>query len=185
MDGVVSLMLGANDGGGQAPLPAGVFTTGAARELVLTVGGEELAAIPLGTTGYAFHAATADVALAAGGLGPDTVNTAAIQNGAVTAAKLADGAVASAKLADGAVTAAKLAAGAVGSAAIADGAVTSAKIVDGTVTAADIQPALLSSLDGVANDGGNIDLVAGTTSPSPPTTRRTRSPSPPRAAAAA
>lgn len=131
VDGVVSLLLGANDGGGQAPLPAGIFTTGAARELVLSVAGETLSAIPLGSTPYALHAATADVALSAGGLGPGSVDTAALADGAVTSAKLADGAV--------------------GTAAIADGA----------VSAADIGPALLSSLDGVANDGGNVDLVAG------------------------
>ncbi len=151
VDGVISLMLGANDGGGQAPMPAGAFIAGGERALVLTVGGEELAAIPLGTTAYAFHAATADVALSTGGLGPGAVDTAAIQDGAVTTAKLADSAVSAAKLADGAVSAAKLAAGAVTSAAIADGA----------VSAADIGPAIVSSLDGVTNDGGNIDLVAG------------------------
>jgi hypothetical protein len=152
VDGVVSLMLGANDGGGQAALPAGIFTTGVARELLLSVSGEELAAIPLGSTAYAFHAATADVALNAGGLGPGSVDTVALADGAVTVPKLADSAVTAPKLADGAVSAAKLATGAVGTAAIADGA----------VTAADIGPAILSSLDGVSNDGGNIDLVAGT-----------------------
>ena len=151
VDGVVSLMLGANDGGGQAALPAGIFTTGAARELVLSVGGEELAAIPLGATPYALHAATADVALNAGGLGPGSVDTVALADGAVTAPKLADAAVATAKLQDAAVTSAKL----------ASGAVTSAAIADGAITAADIQPAIVSSLDGVTNDGGNIDLVAG------------------------
>ena len=96
VDGVVNLMLGANDGGGQAAIPAGLFASGAARELVVSVGGEELAAIPLGATAYAFHAATADVALATGGLGPNAVDTAAIQDGAVTSPKLADSAVTSA-----------------------------------------------------------------------------------------
>ncbi|MBM4116770.1 hypothetical protein FJ251_03375 [bacterium] len=181
VDGVVSLLLGANDGGGQAALPPGIFTTGAVRELALSVGGEELAAIPLGSTAYALHAATADVALNAGGLGPGSVDSVALADGAVTsakladaavtaakladaavgAAKLADGAVGAAKLAGGAVTAAKLADGAVGAAAIADGAVGTAELADGSVSAADIGPAILSSLDGVSNDGGNIDLVAG------------------------
>lgn len=141
VDGVVSLQLGANDGGGQAALPAGIFTTGVARELMLSVGGETLSAIPLGSTPYALHAATADVALNAGGIGPGSVDTAALADGAVTGAKLASGAVTAAKLADGAV----------GTAAIADGG----------VGLADIQPSLLSSLEGVTNDGGNIDLVAG------------------------
>ncbi|MBN2104035.1 hypothetical protein JW835_08360, partial [bacterium] len=44
---------------------------------------------------------------------------------------------------------------------LADNAVTEAKITNGSVTAAKIQPNVLSSLDGVVNDGGNVDLVAG------------------------
>lgn len=39
--------------------------------------------------------------------------------------------------------------------------VTSAMIVNGTITAVDIGTNIVSSLDGVVNDGGNIDLVAG------------------------
>lgn len=44
---------------------------------------------------------------------------------------------------------------------IAANAVTTAKIADNAVTAAKIAPDVISSLDGVHNDGGNIDLIAG------------------------
>ena len=39
--------------------------------------------------------------------------------------------------------------------------ITSGMIVDGDVSADDIGPNIVSSIDGVTNDGGNIDLVAG------------------------
>jgi len=44
---------------------------------------------------------------------------------------------------------------------LADSGVTTAKIADNAVTTAKISPNIISSLDGVSNDGGNIDLVAG------------------------
>jgi len=44
---------------------------------------------------------------------------------------------------------------------LADGGVTTTKIADNAVTTAKISPNIISSLDGVSNDGGNIDLVAG------------------------
>ncbi|MBC7187920.1 MAG: tail fiber domain-containing protein [Calditrichaeota bacterium] len=42
---------------------------------------------------------------------------------------------------------------------VADGGVTTAKIADNAVTAAKIQPDVVSKVAGVANDGGNIDLI--------------------------
>ncbi|MBN2355768.1 hypothetical protein JXO59_06620 [candidate division KSB1 bacterium] len=39
--------------------------------------------------------------------------------------------------------------------------ISNAMIVNNTITAGKIQPNILSSLDGVYNDGGNIDLIAG------------------------
>ncbi|MBN2280354.1 MAG: hypothetical protein JXQ65_07230, partial [Candidatus Marinimicrobia bacterium] len=39
--------------------------------------------------------------------------------------------------------------------------ITGTMITDNSVSMADIQPSIVSTLDGVANDGGNIDLVAG------------------------
>lgn len=82
----------------------------------------------------ATDAATADK------VADNAVDTAAIQNlavteaklaaGAVTEAKLGTGAVSTAKLADDAVTAAKIAAGGVDTTALADDAVTTAKIAD-------------------------------------------------------
>jgi hypothetical protein len=50
---------------------------------------------------------------------------------------------------------------AVTSVKILDGEVATADIEDDAVTAAKIAPNLVSSIDGVSNDGGDIDLVAG------------------------
>jgi hypothetical protein len=47
------------------------------------------------------------------------------------------------------------------SAMIQDGAVVDADLASNTVTAAKIAPNIVSSLDGVSNDGGDIDLIAG------------------------
>jgi len=44
---------------------------------------------------------------------------------------------------------------------VVDGAITTAKLFDNAVTADKIQPNIVSSIDGVSNDGGNIDLVPG------------------------
>jgi hypothetical protein len=52
--------------------------------------------------------------------------------------------------------------GAIGSAQIANGAVDNADLANNAVTAAKINPNIVSSIDGVSNDGGNIDLIAGT-----------------------
>ena len=72
-------------------------------------------------------------------------------NGPITTINVKDDGINTTQLADGAVTTPKLAAD----------AVTGAKIADGTVSAADIGPDIVSSIDGVSNDGGNIDLEAG------------------------
>src|SRR5690606_33262592 len=49
----------------------------------------------------------------------------------------------------------------IGSGKLAADAVSTTKILDGSVTAADIGPNFVSAVDGVANDAGNIDLIAG------------------------
>ena len=64
-------------------------------------------------------------------------------------------------VANGGITSAMIQDGQVQSADLADGAVTGAKIASNAVTAAKIRPDVVSSVDGVSNDGGNIDLVAG------------------------
>ncbi len=51
--------------------------------------------------------------------------------------------------------------GEINTAELADNSVNSSKIEDNTITSADILTNLLSSLNGVSNDGGNVDLVAG------------------------
>ena len=42
---------------------------------------------------------------------------------------------------------------------VSDNAITTGKLADDSVTAAKIQPALVSSINGVSHDGGNVDLV--------------------------
>lgn len=51
---------------------------------------------------------------------------------------------------------------AVTSAKIADGSVNTADLANNAVTAAKVAPDIVSSINGVVNDGGNINLVAGT-----------------------
>ena len=91
-------------------------------------------------------------------IGPDSVQTSFLKDGAVTNAKIADGAITSAKIAvdvivaediannaitvaelqDNAVTTAKILDANVTTAKIADGSITAAKIADGTVVAAEL-----------------------------------------------
>ena len=59
------------------------------------------------------------------------------------------------------VTSAMITDGAVANTDLASNAVTQVKIANNAVTAAKISPNIVSSIDGVSNDGGNIDLLAG------------------------
>ncbi len=199
VDGVVSLMLGEDDGAGQLPLPASVFADGGERFLVIEVGGEELAEIRLGTSAYAFHAATADDLsvnvvssldgvsndggdidlIAGGGIGietDDTANTITISatggggTGDITAVNTVvdSGLTGGAETGDvnlaiaaGGVDEARLAVDAVTNAKLADNAVGSSEVADDTLTEADLDVDVISSLNGVTADGGNINLVAG------------------------
>jgi hypothetical protein len=79
----------------------------------------------------------------------------------LNARSVEDSAVTAGKIAAGAVTADKIAVGAVTSEKILDEAINTADINDDAVTLAKIDPEILSSIDGVSNDGGNVDLVAG------------------------
>ncbi|MCU0611874.1 MAG: hypothetical protein MUE60_08815 [Candidatus Eisenbacteria bacterium] len=70
---------------------------------------------------------------------------------AVTGAKIQDGAVATADLAEGAVSSAK----------ILDGAVHTQDMADDAATTPKIFPDVVSSISGVSNDGGDVELIAG------------------------
>ena len=89
------------------------------------------------------------------------ITTNDLANSAVATAKLADNAVTTAKIADNTLTTAKLTDNAVTTAKIADNNITTTKLADNSVTAAKVTPNIVSSINGVINDGGNIDLVAG------------------------
>lgn len=110
---------------------------------------------------YADVAATLALVLATGGgayavatvVAPDSVDTAAIQNHAVTSPKLATESVSSDKIAPGAV----------GSGKLADGAVTHSDIAAGAITGADIanHSLSLSDLAGASASGAiNFSLAA-------------------------
>ncbi len=70
-------------------------------------------------------------------------------------------AITSAMITDGAITTNDLATNSVTTAKIADNAINTAKLVDNAVTVSKVVPDIVSSVDGVSNDGGNIDLIAG------------------------
>ena len=103
----------------------------------------------------------ANNAVTTGKLAPDAVTSDRIKNGDVTNEDLQRDAVTSDKIKDGTVTASDLADGAVTSGKLGGGCCGSAAVEDNSLTADDLSVNVVSSLDGVVNDGGNIDLVAG------------------------
>jgi len=93
---------------------------------------------------------TAGSGLSGGGQSGDVILS--VTPGGITSTMLQDNAVTSLKIQDSAV----------GSIDIADGNVNTVDLADNAVTAQKILPSIVSSVDGIINDGGNIDLVAGT-----------------------
>jgi len=111
---------------------------------------------PLTSVAYAFRAKKADT------VRDNAVTTPIIADDAVTTDKIEDDAISETKIASGAVGANAIANGAVGSTQIGDNSITTQDLSDNAVTVDKISPNVISSIDGVTNDGGNVDLVAGT-----------------------
>ena len=84
-----------------------------------------------------------------------------LANNAVTSAQIAEGTITTIDLANSAVTSAQIADGTIATADLANIAITETKLADNAVTVAKIAPNIVSSINGVSNDGGSIDLVAG------------------------
>jgi hypothetical protein len=94
-------------------------------------------------------------------IAPEAVTVEKIASEAVATEKIAAEAVTTEKIATEAVTVEKIAAEAVTTEKIAAEAVTTEKIAPEAVTVEKIGEDIISSIDGVSNDGGNIDLIAG------------------------
>lgn len=110
----------------------------------------------LSSVGYAYRAKKAD------SIKDSVVTTEVIANDAVTTDKVADDAISGDKIALATITSTNIANGAVSSSQIGDGTIATEDLANDAVTAAKIKPNIISSIDGVSNDGGNVDLVAGT-----------------------
>jgi len=116
--------------------------------------------IQLTSSAYSLNSqSVVDGAVTTDKLADGAVTTAKLRDDAVTDEKLADGAVTGDKLADGAVDEDKITTGAVTTVKLRDGSVTEDKLADNAVDADKIKPDVVSSVDGVSNDGGDINLV--------------------------
>jgi hypothetical protein len=111
---------------------------------------------PLTSVGYAMRAKEAD------SVADGSVTTVVIANNAVTTDKIENDAITGAKIGPKEVTSVNIANEAVGSDQINDGSISDVDLEDNTITADKISTDVVSSIDGVINDGGDIDLVEGT-----------------------
>ena len=114
-------------------------TLAAGDNITLTSSDNTITISASGGGGGDITAVNAGAGLSGGGISGDV--TLSVANSGITGAMIQDGQV--------------------GSADLANSAVTSSKIANNAVTTSKIKPNVISSLDGVSNDGGNIDLVAG------------------------
>ena len=105
-------------------------------------------------------AVTAGTGLSGGGTsGPVTltsvlgtsISNSELENNAVTSSKISDGTISNSDLGSNCVTSNK----------IQDGTIVGNDIANNTITSNKISTDIVSSVDGVTNDGGNIDLIAG------------------------
>ena len=111
---------------------------------------------PITSVGYAFRAKEAD------SVKDNAVTNTVLADDAVTTDKIADDAISGDKIAPATITSTNIANGAVESTQIGDASVGTQDLADDAVTAVKIKPSIISSINGVTNDGGNVDLVAGT-----------------------
>ena len=110
---------------------------------------------PLTSVGYAFRAKEAD------SVKDNAVTTAVIADDAVITDKVADDAISGDKIAPATITSSNIANGAVGSSQIGDGAIATEDLTDDAVTVDKLFPNVISSINGITNDGGNVALEPG------------------------
>jgi hypothetical protein len=106
-------------------------------------------------------------AVAASGLGKNTVGSKQVKKNAITTAKIKNAAVSSAKLKDAAVTTAKLGDGSVTTAKLGDGSVNGAKVIDNSLTGADINQATLNAVRAANVLPFSVNAQCGPASPFP------------------
>jgi len=110
---------------------------------------------PMTSVGYAFRAKKAD------SVKDNAVTTTVIANDAVTTDKISDESISGEKIAPATITSTNITNGAVGSTQIGDGSIATQDLTDNAVTLDKLSPNVISSINGVTNDGGNVDLEAG------------------------
>jgi len=82
-----------------------------------------------------------------------------VGTGAITATHIGTNAVGSSEIASDAVGSLEIAANAVSNSEMADNAIGTLEVMNNSLTSTDIATDIVSSIDGVSNDGGNINLI--------------------------
>ena len=124
----------------------------------------------LAQTGANLDADIQEISGAMAGIGipkPNSVNSAAIINGAVTADKITDGAIPGSKITNGSITSAKILAGSIGSSHILDGTISTIDIANKSITSEKLENSITIAQDlSVAGDlfvsGSTVTVDAST-----------------------